>query len=620
MIGPFGLFHADPAQPADLDAMAARAAPELCAAVLPGKGAALGRLAHAADGGHGVCDETASGISAVASGTIYNASELCPQLGSGETDPARLVAALYRDDRLDELARANGQFCAALLDRGQHRVVLITDRLATFPIHLWQSDEEVAFASSIYLLLGDVRIGRRADPDALAQLFTMQRTIGTDTSIAGVRALPAATIASFTRDGRSDRQYWKLAWSNGRASAADYGAALNAAMRKAVGRAQSAGADGLLLSGGLDSRWLLAAARPDGLDCWTTASYPQNPELAIASDIAAMVGAQHHACIVDPPDTLTWLDDAVRDNGGLFPASTPFAAFMPEVARASSAVMSGHGIDYTLRGYYLPARFLRVGGSSTRLPALRAIPRRPTGADVLNNLRQGPPLSTLKRVVAPAWKDRWWSGLEAAMQNTLAPWLGSDQPYNAWDAFILHAVSKHYAFTGMMSVRARTNLHMPAFDNEIFDIYLQMQPSQRCAGRAVQLALRRTNPAMAHRPNANTDFPADRRPWLETASLLGRAALRRAGIARRVELPGSAHSAGSWQNIGLLYRDDPGHRAHFLDIRNRLDALTLGVLDADALAACIDGHLDGSLSHTKLLRQLLSHDAWVRLYAIEGNG
>ncbi|MEZ5670382.1 MAG: asparagine synthase-related protein, partial [Alphaproteobacteria bacterium] len=421
MIGPFGKFHADPAAPACLDDMAARTAPGLHVDILGGKGAALGLLSHGA-GGAGTLADPSGELAVVVAGHIYNGRALCPALEHDAPEPAQVVAALYRADRLDDLAQANGQFCAALVDRTRHRLVLVTDRLATFPIHVWQDGAGVAFASGLYVLLGDARVGRRARLDTLAQLFTMQRTIGTDTPIAGVEALPAATIATFDREGRRDRHYWQLRWNARRMAAAECAEALQGAMRAAVARAQGAGADGLLLSGGLDSRWLLAA-RQGPMHCWTTASYADNPELAIARQIAKMAASPHHACLVDPASTLRCLEDAIRDNSGLYPASTPFAAFMPDVGRQSRAIISGHGVDYTLRGYYLPAQFLRFGGTATRLPALRPIPQRPTGRDVLNNLRQGPPLSTLRRIVAPSWRERWWDGLATTLHATLEPWL-----------------------------------------------------------------------------------------------------------------------------------------------------------------------------------------------------
>ena len=121
-------------------------------------------------------------------------------------------------------------------------------------------------------------------------------------------------------------------------------------------------------------------------------------------------------------------------------------------------------------------------GSSTRLPSLRKIKRPINGSTVLYNLRQGPPISTLNRIICHEKGRNWWEGLESCFNEVLAPWTTSDDPVNAWDAFLVNQVSQHYAFTGMMSVRAVANLRMPAFDNEVFDVYLSMSPQQSRVG------------------------------------------------------------------------------------------------------------------------------------------
>ena len=530
-------------------------------------------------------------------------------------DLAASVLRLAEADDLEALVEANGMFCAAIYDSAGHRLTLITDRLASFPIHVWQNDGEVVFGGQIFTLLANPVVPRRADPAGLAQLFTLQRTIGRTTSVSGVEALPAACLWQVDRDGQRERAYWQLAWRRPDFTLVEGAQSLAHAMRAAVAR-QSEGKTALLLSGGLDSRMVLAAAASGSLDCWTTASYPENPELSLAAETAAMFGASHHPLIVEPAATLDVLEATVIESNGLYPASTPMSVFLPTVGQASESILTGHGLDYTLRGYYLPARFLELAGSRTRLPWLKAIPARPTGADVLAHLRQGPPKETVERIVAPAARAEWRVGLEAAMQDTLAPWLESDQPYNAWDAFILHALSKHYAFSGMMAVRAVSSLRLPAFDNDVFDIYLRMPPAWRCSGRMAQLALRALSPQAAGLANANTHFRADLQPWVETAALLGRGALRRLGLARRKQAPSAQHSTGSWQSVDALFRDDAGHRARFGEIRARLDGLCFGVLDAGGLATCIDEHLAGHRNHTKLLRQLLTHDAWVNEFAI----
>ena len=320
--------------------------------------------------------------------------------------------------------------------------------------------------------------------------------------------------------------------------------------------------------------------------------------------------------LVDPAGTLTIQDDTTRDGDGMFPASTSVAAFMPQVASGTRIALTGHGLDYTLRGYYLPARFLNTGGGSTRLPMLAPLPARP-GADLLfNHLRQGPPRSTIRRIFGARQADAWFASQIETIGAWLKPWLESDTPVNAWDAFILAQVSKHYAFTSMAAVRSFTDLRIPAFDSDVLDVYLAMPPQWRIEATMTQQAMQRLSPEIARLPNANTGFRADLDSRLEIGALLGRALLRRLGILQRPSTPTSSHSAGSWQNLTALFREDPKHRGRFTDIRGRLDALSFDLLDANAMAACIDEHLDGRAKHTKLLRQLLAHDSWARVFGI----
>ena len=118
-------------------------------------------------------------------------------------------------------------------------------------------------------------------------------------------------------------------------------------------------------------------------------------------------------------------------------------------------------------------------------------------------------------------------------------------------------------------------------------------------------------------PNANTGFSAGIGPWREIFALVGRASLRRLGILSKTELPTSKHSAGSWQNLTNLYRYQSNYVERLKKIRNHLDGLAFGLLDKDQIAICIDKHISGEETHTKLIRQLLTHDDWVNAYNIK---
>jgi len=612
VIGVFGEWRADPAAPVDLSAMHARHPSRLDTRVLGDIGAAIGLAAHRGSRCVSVVQEAGGGAAVAVSGEIFTPEQIDPDA----TSAATLILRLYRAGKLDRLAEANGQFAAVLHDHAAHRVVLMTDRLASVPIHLWSDAAGCVFATQTFTLLGNARIPRRANPAALAQLFTLQRTISDTTPIIGVRALAAATICTVESGGVVERPYWRLEWHKPDFDRREGAERLAAAFRAALAR-QADGVDvGLLLSGGLDSRLVLAAAKQKPL-CWTTASFADNPELALARQVAGLMGAGHRTVLVNPADTLAIQDETTRDGGGMFPASTSVAAFMPDVARGSAISLTGHGLDYTLRGYYLPSRFLTVAGSTTRLPMLAPLPDRPDAGDLFARLRQGPPRAVVERLVRPARREQWFAGQVETLQRWLDPWLESDTPVNAWDAFILAQVSKHYAFTSMASVRSFTDLRIPAFDLDILNIYLAMPPQWRIEATMTQQALRMLSPELARLPNANTGFRADLNSWAEIAALLGRGLLRRFGLLGRPEVPSDAHSAGSWQNLTVLFRQDPAHIARFRDIRARLDYLSFGILDADAVATCIDQHLAGAAKHTKLLRQLLAHDSWARVFKIK---
>ncbi|HUV33078.1 MAG TPA: asparagine synthase-related protein, partial [Devosiaceae bacterium] len=558
-------------------------------------------------------------------GDIWNIGEV-PVAGPAPGSAAELILRIFERGDEAALAAINGQYCAALYDASRHRLILVTDRHASFPVHVWADGGEVRFATQIHTLLGDGAVPRRADSDGLAQIFSLFRTMGATTNIAGVRAVGGAGIWQIGDKAPSERSYWQLRWRAPQGNRRDAAVRLAEALQSAVARqgmANGAKANGggatLLLSGGVDSRLVLAAGGAHPPTCWTTASFEGARELDVARGVSGLFDAPHRTALIAPGDTLDRHDDAVVESSGLYPASTPIAAFMPEVARNAKLAFTGHGLDYTVRGMYLPYQRVQFGRSAMRLPRLMPLPARPDGAFVLRNLRHGPAIDSVDRFIRPAARRGWWARIEATLDTELEPWLSSDCPANAWDALIVRAVCKHYTFTGMMAVRACMDLAIPAFDNEVVETYLSMPPAWRVERRVAQMALARLSPEAAAYPNANTGRRADLRPWVETAVVLADAAKRRLGIGRMARLPSAAHSHGSWQNTPALYREDPGYRQRFAEIRGRVDGLGFGQLDGDALAGAIDSHLDGSADHTKILRALLSHDAWMRHFGIEAH-
>ena len=193
-----------------------------------------------------------------------------------------------------------------------------------------------------------------------------------------------------------------------------------------------------------------------------------------------------------------------------------------ESGQACDAVLTGHGLDYTLRGYYLPrARFARLAGSGNTVVALRRIPAHPTGADVLKpargrSARQRPTLFTRARKF-------WWQS-QAFYCKNIDPWLASEEPYSAGR---LHPARCRQALRLHRHDVHALDTCASAFDREVFELCYKCPRRGRCRGRIVQRALRLLSRPMRRRCPTPTIFS---RRTLSVGSwwrrLLGRAVLQ----------------------------------------------------------------------------------------------
>ena len=446
MIGIFGFFPKEKMRLGDSESLSKRFAKSFSirryvTEYHASEAGSLGFCGHTANIFHSMYFDRKNDVTVAFVGEIYNLKKLTLKCGLRPSKNAsEVIAQLYLKSSLSLLSEANGLFCAGILDTRQHVQTLITDRYASFPIHFFEGVKRTTFSTSLYALLSDSSIPRIPCEMGLSQLFTLQRTLGPYTNIAGVKPLPSACIATISAQGISYKKYWKLEWLPQKHSDEEIADFLVPALRNAVKRQCKShnGKAGLLLSGGVDSRVILGSADPGALTSWTVASFEKNPELAIARQVAHHCGSEFNPIINEPERIFEWERVATIENNGIYPSSPQFSSFVGVAASACESLLCGHGLDYTLRGYYLPSKFLTISGSSTRLPVLRDINKPIFGRTVLYNLRQGPPKFTLDRVIRKDKQKQWWSNLEDCFDEVLEPWISSHEPINAWDAFLVN--------------------------------------------------------------------------------------------------------------------------------------------------------------------------------------
>ena len=532
--------------------------------------------------------------------------------------PEDMVRNAYREDDLETLAHMNGSFSAIIVDQLQNRVVLASDRFGSRPLFVWWSDSQLAAASRLDALLTDDRVPRRISRQGIVELVALQRTTEDQTHYSDVKSTVASEIWDFS-NGRATRyRTRRLAWQNSNLNKLETTERLTAGLRNAARRRTADSVrHGILLSGGLDARMVLAATNREGrnIPCLTIGPYYNN-EVLIAETVAKAVRAEFRYFENPPANLFDVLDAVTRASDGLFTASCNLFGQLQEMAKDYDVLLSGHGLDYTLRGYYLPCRAVTLAGSRTRLPSLRPI-RDGSAQTIVENMRVGISEQALRKVFVSEVRDNLLTHKVRAVDRALES-VETESPYDAWDAYILSCLGRHYAYSDFTAMEAVIAHRCLTFDPDVFDVYLGMSPEWRASGEVARAAMIALSPNLMAIPDANTGYSPDRPFAMQTAMVIGRAFLRRLKRSNEPDVPDTMHTHGSWANYGEVMRHAPKARQRVEELSESEGLLDTGLFSREGIAQVAAEHLCGQANHLKLLMQLLTLASWLNVESPNG--
>ena len=301
----------------------------------------------------------------IMNGEIYNDKELREALaGRGHQfrtrSDAEAILHLYEDFGVHCVDHLRGMFAFALWDTRRSRLLLARDRMGEKPLYLFETGDELLFASELKALLRSSRVPFRLDPASVHLYFHYQYVPEPRTPVLGIRKLDAGTMlvvdtAPWTR---REERYWRMEDAPPlHGNPAELIRAQLDDVTRIVTRADVP--VGLALSGGIDSSAiaaLVAASRPEGFAAFSVgyAGRPPSDERRQAGDFAARLRIPFHEVelttdeIVESFPALNyWRDDPIADIAGF-----GYFAVMRAAREAGVPVMlQGQGADELFWGY-----------------------------------------------------------------------------------------------------------------------------------------------------------------------------------------------------------------------------------------------------------------------------
>lgn len=245
-------------------------------------------------------------LSLFLAGEFYYRDTLLQTLETGrrpapDADDAWIALQLYLAHGPQFVESVEGMFSIAIWDRRTAHLFLLNDRFGLVPTYYAHGDRQLYFAPEMKAVLHARGTPLQLDETALAEYVRYQQLLGEKTLFAGVSLLPPATMLSFDlrTSALERRTYWDgsrlepLAADVGQRDIEDETCRL---LRRAVQtRLERARRPGVMLSGGLDSRTLLAVAvRQGARPAAVTFGHPDSRDMRLASRVASAAGVRHH--------------------------------------------------------------------------------------------------------------------------------------------------------------------------------------------------------------------------------------------------------------------------------------------------------------------------------------
>jgi len=434
------------------------------------------------------------------------------------------------DDPLRHIPQLDGEFF--LVIETPDKIFVANDRFASKQLFYLFDGNELVVSLNYSCLWNWLSNNNRLKPDPLAfyEFLHFQRLFAETTFDTASKALPPASLIAFNKSTKtiSVDRYWKPDFKkrldHRKVIATDLADAVRRSVTTKTCQTEN---PSLLLSGGMDSRVVLAGFSEDKLPHCITIGRTPNNEVEVAQSLANLIGAKHSYVTRSDSHHANILTKAVTTGGGMY--SFHHGHFFDLDIPQTDLILHGHGFDYFFQGMYLPASRRTFLGRPTRSFALDTIKHDLTG-QYINEAKYRVKGIDFLALLRKEHVDQATDRLRADLDSVLATITNlTTDPYDKWDYLTTSAPGRHYTYLNLLSAESLAEQRTIAFTNEIMDLYYSTPTTVRHGTTLLAATIKNLNPRLLEIRNANTNMRPDLSPTRLTLESWKRGIRRRLG-------------------------------------------------------------------------------------------
>ena len=345
---------------------------------------------------------------------------------------ASYLMHLYEENAEKFVNGLNGQFHGILIDLKKNKIFLFNDRYGMMRVYYYEDNDGFIFSSEAKSLLKIRPASRRINYDSLGEFFGCNCVFENRTLFHDIYLLPGGSLWIVDGSSRIQKKHYFTphVWENQPIlDREQFYKRLKDRFATVLPRyIRSSGLIALSLTGGLDTRMILAWLKPQAgqLPCYTHGGiYRDSYDVKIARKVAAICQQQHHTIILD--------DNFLKDFPTLAEKSVYISDGNLELSGAASLYVNRLARDFTqirLTGNHGSELFRSVGwikASSPRGNLFHTdfLPLIQKSGGTLNSLKTGHPLTFSHFKEAP-WHEYSRLAVEQSQLTLRTPYLDND--------------------------------------------------------------------------------------------------------------------------------------------------------------------------------------------------
>lgn len=511
-----------------------------------------------------------------------------------------LLAALYARDGLTFVAALQGEFCLAVIDPAQRLLACATDPLGNYPLYWTEQSGTCVIASEVGVTLKAAGITPTVDARAVADYLTIGAVFGDRTLAAEVRLVPPGSILRVPLDGQVTVTTFARLESLFHTKATDieeyYARVESAFMDSVASAAESDGVLGLSLSGGLDSRGLLAAL-PGDRSQWRTYTLGVEgcADQVIGATLASIAGTQHRFFRLDA----SYLRDFLPNMRAMVSLTDGMYLSHGLTEMLAVTFLADTGIDVLLRGHggeLAKASLAWPLHTDARVHAMQSLDQLvPYLAARANYVS---PHLPVRDILTPATYDRSGEGSRESFTEVLR---GTGlSPADACSFLYLRELNRRFTIPSLDLFRVHREVRLPYLDIRFLSALLGAPATWRDGTAIHRRLIAAGAPSLLRIRNSNTSARVNAGPLEE------RVFEKLGAVLKRLNVYGYRHyhNFDGWMKSMLL-----------TSVEQELlgpDARVQTIVSRQTLTSLADATRAGSSDHSYLLQVLLIIELWMQ--------